>query len=355
MKVATLVGSVLLCAGIVASPAAATEYFYDDFNDGVMDGWTQLTQEDYPFAPPPEKHNDFITRDAVMHGHYGKFAYGHNEFGGRDSVLAEAPLSGAALADTIHISWDYMHSGEFQGTGGGGTKYATLGLINDAGEGFGWWVSLDKAADPAAGTFEVQETTDGGETWGGAGGISVPLTFEVTPSSFELQHFEVIWRRTGGPPAMTILHNGEDKGTYMLDTFINNDNKDPTKILAAPGQNISYREDIVGAALFYNNLWVGDESNPNTVPTLDKGDTNGDLYVDIQDLTALANNWSALSPGSKNWREGDFNYNWTVDIEDLTALANNWTGAPPGGEVPEPATLALLVLGATTALLRRRS
>ena len=86
------------------------------------------------------------------------------------------------------------------------------------------------------------------------------------------------------------------------------------------------------------------------------GDVNGDLVVDIIDLTAMAGNWSALSPGAKSWAQGDCNGDSTVDILDLTALAANWgaeTIVIPGGPVPEPTALVLLAIGGL-ALIRRR-
>jgi len=93
------------------------------------------------------------------------------------------------------------------------------------------------------------------------------------------------------------------------------------------------------------------------------GDANGDLVVDVIDLTALAASWFA-PPGSVGWYQGDFTGDGDVDLQDLTVLAANWgpvvvggSGAEPppgqGATVPEPTTV-LLLLAAGTVLLKRR-
>jgi len=102
-----------------------------------------------------------------------------------------------------------------------------------------------------------------------------------------------------------------------------------------------------------------------TKPVL-AGDVNGDGVVNITDLGLLAANWNLTG---KYWADGDFNYDGTVNISDLGLLASNWNktyvspGALPGmsfsqalvavglsggvvAPVPEPGTLALLLLAA---------
>ncbi|QDU70752.1 PEP-CTERM sorting domain-containing protein [Mucisphaera calidilacus] len=76
------------------------------------------------------------------------------------------------------------------------------------------------------------------------------------------------------------------------------------------------------------------------------GDANLDFVVDLLDLSLLASNFDG--PGLHG--EGDFNADGLVDLLDLSLLASNFDT----GNVPEPAGLALLGLGAA-AMLRRQA
>jgi len=85
------------------------------------------------------------------------------------------------------------------------------------------------------------------------------------------------------------------------------------------------------------------------------GDANDDGFVDDTDLAILLGNWE-VDPGTiTTWELGDFTEDTDVDDDDLAVLLGNWTPSAPGGAaVPEPASLALLTLGALTLARRRR-
>ena len=82
------------------------------------------------------------------------------------------------------------------------------------------------------------------------------------------------------------------------------------------------------------------------------GDANRDGFVDDNDLSLLLANWGK----DVGWGQGEFSGTAPVDDNDLSLLLANWTGSAPAGiAVPEPASAALLVLGALVALRRRRN
>jgi len=96
-----------------------------------------------------------------------------------------------------------------------------------------------------------------------------------------------------------------------------------------------------------------------TVQVTIKADADCNLLVDVLDLAAIANNFDPAGAG-KGWRQGDFDYDGDVDVLDLAILANNFNkdargaGGEGGAPVPEPASAALVLLGAVAVLRRRK-
>ena len=72
------------------------------------------------------------------------------------------------------------------------------------------------------------------------------------------------------------------------------------------------------------------------------GDTNGDLMVNLADLSALAANYGAY--GYASWAMGDFNHDAQVNLSDLSVMGAYYGQTWSGSEVPEPATLGCMVL-----------
>ena len=87
-----------------------------------------------------------------------------------------------------------------------------------------------------------------------------------------------------------------------------------------------------------------------------RGDLDGDGFVGINDLNIILANWNQpVPPGNPS---ADVNADGFVGITDLNVVLGNWNAGVPlppgsGAAVPEPASLALICLGAT-AVLRRR-
>ena len=114
--------------------------------------------------------------------------------------------------------------------------------------------------------------------------------------------------------------------------------------------------DIMGSTTIAAVLpWILDIITPNPI----EGDLDGDGFVGIDDLNIVLSLWNFnVVPGDLGL--GDPSGDGFVGIEDLNIVLGNWNaGTPPqagdlNGRVPEPGTLAALVVVGAGALIRRK-
>jgi autotransporter-associated beta strand protein len=140
-----------------------------------------------------------------------------------------------------------------------------------------------------------------------------------------------------------------------------------TSALLAGGSttnSIGYAENGESAVWFDSGTPFGDYAGADSTTVLVRytliGDVNLDGIVDDSDISILSNNYGFAN---MSWADGDvYGYDGIVSDDDVGLQANNYgmlAGQLTGGisalaAVPEPATLALLALGAAAMITRRR-
>jgi hypothetical protein len=289
-------------------------------------------------------------------GHVSGEVRGFDPAGARNARAAK-PLSNTDLSPVVYVSFDVTHNGGFLGYGGSGYCRSQLWMLNGSGAGYGLRVGLAKG--DAMGLLLLYHTSDWGQTYEERGGVNFSWDHGPEDQADWWKEYRVAaeWNRT--TRQIELFFDGGSMHTISLEPAEHDAVMDFTTVVLNPRDTFTGDLESGSGYLSTDDIWIGDEPDPTGPdPLPQKGDTNGDGWVDIVDLAALVGRWYSKPNG---WGQGNFDYGtwddpqtWSTDIEDLTALAGNWTGAPPGGaEIPEPTGIALLT-GGLLVLLRRR-
>ncbi len=127
-------------------------------------------------------------------------------------------------------------------------------------------------------------------------------------------------------------------------------------VLLSSGSFIGNFDNVICTDLLLNVEYL---SNMLRITVLDvlslPGDLNGDGYVGLDDLDIILTNWNqAIPPANSAADPSDDGF---VGLDDLDIVLNNWNTSIPISsytDIPEPSSLALLVIG-TIALQHRRN
>jgi len=91
-------------------------------------------------------------------------------------------------------------------------------------------------------------------------------------------------------------------------------------------------------------------------PRLANGDIDGDGDVDFADYQILESHFGLT--GTAAWSDGDFDHDGDVDLLDYQALAADYgtgNGPVPSAPIPEPASVAIMLVGACVVVSRRHA
>ena len=136
-------------------------------------------------------------------------------------------------------------------------------------------------------------------------------------------------------------------GTYDLIIAGGEEGLDP----ASPFSEVTGLGDYLASVVIADNKLTVTVAHP-----LHMGDADLNLTTDVRDFNVW--NTNKFTSGT-DWTSGDFDGNGVTDVRDFNVWnTNKFTSvgapAPVGGQVPEPASLALLACGALALLIWRK-
>lgn len=121
--------------------------------------------------------------------------------------------------------------------------------------------------------------------------------------------------------------------------------------------NLSWSGAYAGKGRLAQNGVNTDTFSGSLTKTVLGGDVNLNGTVNISDFGILQ---TSFNQSGKHWQDGDINGNGTVNISDFGILQTNFNASLPpapgggaGSAVPEPGSIALLVIGSLLMLARK--
>ena len=172
---------------VIEEPVSGV-FFEDDFDDGVLDGWTMLGNSDFQIFPLGGEPG-FEVRAAIANSRM------------------RANLDTTALSDTVYMSCQIRHTGALGG--GVNWKGGWLFFVDDSGEGFAAYFGLEQFGN---GGLSIYTTTDDAET------STYTLDSLAAPgpaAGWAYKNIQLVYNRT--TDQLDYYYEGTLKGSVTLD------------------------------------------------------------------------------------------------------------------------------------------